>query len=352
VAVNQVWRLVNNVILQPGQPVVAAYGPFVGAVIINPQLAVDQGLPVPENLYVDMVNPAGTMVSATTSIIYPGQVFPVPASAPQVSVNAASAGHRFGGYVFQPPANFMPAGTFPPPGPTTVLGGLPSYLYQQYNDDDDLHAFVDAYNQMAQAYISWFANISLPVYTGDQITGALLDWVAAGIYGLTRPVLPSGLSTVIGPYNTAAFNTIPFNDYKLEGPSSFFVTSDDIFKRIMTWSLWRGDGLTFDVRWLKRRVQRFLTGTDGGPGVTDQTYQVSVTFGTEGQININLQNVRRFATKGATFNTGAFNTAAFNQFDTTSIALPTSPYIAIFKAAMEAGVIPVPFQFPVAVNTN
>lgn len=355
-APTKVWPLVNSVVTTGGRPVTVAYGPCLGGYVVNPATAASQGLPAAEALYVDCVNPAVLGQTGTCVMVQPGGRFRIPDNYAGlgVSINAASAGHRVAGVVVQPPPGYVPpaAGSFPPSGPTTVTGGLPSYLYQQYNDDEDLQAFVDAYNQMAQSYIGWFANISLPVYTGPLITGKLLDWVAAGIYGIQRPVLPAGLSKMLGPFNTAAFNTIPFNDFKLLGPASFYVTSDDVFKRVLTWHLWRGDGRTFDVRWLKRRVQRFLTGTDGGPGQTDQTYQVSVTFGAGNQIDINLQTTRRFAQSGATFNTGAFNTSAFNELNTTSIALPTSPYIPIFKAAVEAGALELPFQYQFIVNTN
>lgn len=355
VAPVKVWPLVASRIATGGQAVDAALGPAIGGYIVNPQLAADQGLSTPEVLYVDAVNPAMVGVTATCSAIQPGGRFKIPANfaGRAISVNAASSGHKFAGVVVQGAPNYQPIGSFPPAGPTTVLGGLPSYLYQQYNDDDDLQAFVDAYNQLAQAYIAWFANASLPVYAGNPlITGALLDWVASGIYGMRRPVLPSGLSSTLGPFNTAAFNSVPFNALIRQGPTGIYATSDDIFKRILTWHLWRGDGFVFNVRWLKRRVQRFLTGTDGTAGQTDQTYQVSVTFGAGNQININLQTTRRFATKGATFNTGAFNTAAFNDVQSTSLALPVSPYVPIFKAAMEAGVLELPFQYQFLINTN
>jgi hypothetical protein len=351
----KVWPLVASKIITAGQAVDAAMGPALGGYIVNPLLAADQGLTAPEVLYVDPVNPAVVGVTPTCSAIQPGGRFKIPAgfAGRAISVNAASAGHKFAGVVVQGASNFQPLGGFPPAGPTTVLGGLPSYLYQQYNDDEDLQAFVDAYNQLAQAYVAWFANASLPVYAGNPlITGALLDWVASGIYGMKRPVLPSGLSSTRGPFNTAAFNTIPFNALIRQGPTGIYATSDDIFKRILTWHLWRGDGFVFNVRWLKRRVQRFLTGTNGTAGQTDQTYQVSVTFGTDNEININLQTTRRFATKGATFNVSPFNAAPFNDLQTTSLALPVSPYVPIFKAAVQAGVLELPFMWQVIVNTN
>ena len=58
---------------------------------------------------------------------------------------------------------------------------LKSYLYVQYNDDDDLQAFVEAYNALSQEIITWLAEANLPVYTGAPITGALLDWVATSM---------------------------------------------------------------------------------------------------------------------------------------------------------------------------
>jgi hypothetical protein len=354
VAPVKVWPLVASRIITGGKPVAAALGPALGGYIVNPQLAADQGLTAPEVLYVDVVNPAVIGVTATCVAIQPGGKFKIPTNfVGAVSINAASSGHKFAGVVVQAAPTFQAAGSFPPAGPTTVLGGLPSYLYQQYNDDEDLQAFVDAYNQLAQAYVAWFANASLPVYAGNPlITGALLDWVASGIYGMKRPVLPSGLSSTRGPFNTAAFNTIPFNGLIRQGPTGIYATSDDIFKRILTWHLWRGDGFVFNVRWLKRRVQRFLTGANGTAGQTDQTYQVSVTFGANNQININLQTTRRFAVKGATFNVSPFNAAPFNDLQTTSLALPVSPYVPVFKAAMEAGALELPFQYQFLVNTN
>lgn len=88
---------------------------------------------------------------------------------------------------------------------------LKSYLYVQYNDDDDLQAFVEAYNALSQEIITWLAEANLPVYTGAPITGALLDWVAMGLYGQSRPTLPSGFNRNRGPFNSLEFNTLPFN---------------------------------------------------------------------------------------------------------------------------------------------
>lgn len=347
------WPLLTYKVAQGGKAVTVVGQSALGGYIINPASMEGQALPVSESLFVDIVGPAALQATATTVELVPGQRFDIPKNfVGNITVNAQSSGHRFSGIVLQPPPNFQNIGDFPPPGPTTVTKTLPSYLYQQYNDDEDLQAFVDAYNQMAQQYVTFFATIGLPIYSGDQIQGSLLDWVAAGIYGMTRPVLPFGVGQTLGPFNTAMFNTIAFNTFELHGPPNYYLTSDDIFKRILTWHLYRGDGFTFNIRWLKRRVERFLTGTNGDGGSTDQTYDVSVTFGTDNEVNINLQTTRRLAKGGSIYNSGAFNSFAFNQFDTEAINLPSSPLIPIFKAAVQAGVLELPFQYTFIVNTN
>ncbi len=242
---------------------------------------------------------------------------------------------------------------FPPPGPVTLTVVIPSYLYQQYNDDEDLQAFVAAYNGMAQAYVDWFANVSLPVYAAnDQVTGALLDWVGAGLYGIPRPVLPAGLAFVQGPLNSYVLNSMALNEYDSEGPDAYYITNDDVYRRVLTWHLWKGDGKRFTIEWLKRRVMRWLTGTDGTAGETDQTYQVSVTFGPDGEVNINLQSIRRFATGGAILGAGLMNDFYLNEYETDYVTVPVSPYVEVFKAAVDAGVLELPFQYTWTVNVN
>ena len=302
-----------------GTAEVALFGPMVGGIVTNPFTAADQGIAAVEELYVSIVGAAGLQASDTTYSLDPGQSFVVPAGlASNVSVNARTAGHRFSAVALRdpvPPATPIP-GPFPPSGPTTVTTTIPSYLYQEYADDDDLQAFVAAYNTMAQQYVDWFTQVGLPVYTGDAISGGLLDFVAAGLYGLPRPTLQSGRSTNTGPFNTYRFNTTTFNGHKQSGAQNFFLTNDDAYKRILTWHYYKGDGKVFNIRWLKRRIVRFLVGVNGTSPNVDATYQVSVTFSPPSQVNINIISG--------------------------SSSFPLAP---VLQQAIQSGALELPFQF-------
>lgn len=255
----------------------------------------------------------------------------------------------------------------------TVQEIVPSYLYQEYSDDEDLQAFIDAYNEKAQQYLDWFNAVELPVYTKQ--TGSLLDWVAAGLYGFVRPVLPFGVTKAIGPYNSWAFNTYKFNSfftassffsggigefiigitpiggyYIPGGGPNAFVSSDDTFKRVITWHFDKGDGRRFNIRWLKRRVMQFLNGVDGIPINVDQTYRVSISFGVGNQVVIRLINGITTILNSSMFNNFGFNNASFNTLATSFSPLPPFPEAAILQAAINAGVLELPFQFDYVVQ--
>lgn len=356
-----VWPLVSDQV--QGESVVAAYGPLRGGYIYNPADPVDQGLSSVANLFVDITGPAAAQQTSTTSVITPGNVYSFPPGLTgAVWVNSQSVGHRFSGAIYQPWNDFKPSvAPFPPAGLTSILSTLPQYLYEEYADDETLLGFVQAFNEIVQSYVDYYNALNLPVFTLQQ--GRLLDWVADGMYGFKRPALPQGVGRSFGPYNTSMFNTIGYNVYDLEGPSSFYATTDDVFKRILTWYTYKGDGKQFNVRWIKRRVERFLSGTDGGGGNSaagspstpqmyppDNTYEVGVTFGTDGQININLQTVVRHSTGGALYNVAPYNAFPFNDFETEAVALPSNPMYPIFKSAVDSGVLAFPFQLQAIVN--
>ena len=227
---------------------------------------------------------------------------------------------------------------------------IPSYAYVQYNDDNNILAFVQSYNDMSQEYLDWFRTINLPVYTSDTIIGDLLDWVMEGLYGMKRPVLPSGTIRAQGPYNTMPYNTLPYNGYRIIGPQTFYATTDDVFKRIATWNFYKGDGTTFNVRYLKRRIMRFLNGVNGtDPGV-DQTYQISVTFGVGNQVNIRLLPGIRTIESGSIYNEQTYNSGPYNGLKTTFTEFSAFELAPILQAAINSGAVQLPFQFTYVVS--
>lgn len=190
-----------------------------------------------------------------------------------------------------------------------------SYGYQQYFDDQNIQAFIAAQNAYATAYLLAMNSLNLPVYVnlpsnptaltiqqngtygsvinntipynqsgptsvGGNLIVGLLQWVLRGIYGIERPTLGQLISTTSfnGLYNKSLYNKTYYNQSVLKKTYSYSTANDDIYKRVATWNLYKGDGFQFTARWLKRRVIRFLTGTGGvDPGI-DQTYSVSVQY--------------------------------------------------------------------------
>ena len=194
---------------------------------------------------------------------------------------------------------------------------LPSYAYSQYQDDNDIQALVSAFNQVAQGYLNYLNALNLPIYTSPTISGSLLDWVAQGIYGLIRPTLPALANRNKGPLNTWEPNTIELNKIIEIGPQSYYVTTDDVFKRILTWQFYKGDGFQYSTSWLKRRIQRFMVGVNGAdPGVSE-TYQISVAYSGPATIDIVLNSGPDFA-------------------------LTLAP---VLQAGINAGVLSLPFEY-------
>ena len=140
----------------------------------------------------------------------------------------------------------------------TTTDIIKSYPYVQFADDENITAWFDAYNTYAQQYLDWFNNTPLAVYTRSEISGALLDWVANGVYGCYRTPIAFGNSRSIGPLNTYTPNYIPFNQGKKLSDVTSFTMTDDIFKRVITWNFYKGDGVQISIPWLKKRIARFI----------------------------------------------------------------------------------------------
>lgn len=221
---------------------------------------------------------------------------------------------------------------------------IPSYLYVQYQDEptpdpvsnrdlavagvavagyaiagaglidtrvSNLQAFINAYNSLAQGYLTDINALNLPIYTLQ--SGAMLDWVALGIYGVNRPSLSYGSTyTPLGVYNTVEYNVTAYSEDIKGGEVTNYIVTDDYFKRILTWNFYKGDGFQFNVTWLKRRVKRFLLGEDGIDFPIEETYDVSVT------------------------------SPASNTFE---ITIADTDAAKIFEAALFQNVLNVPFQY-------
>lgn len=210
--------------------------------------------------------------------------------------------------------------TWPVQSPTTVLKTIPAYPYIQYQDDDNITCFFDAFNIYAQAYVDYMNSLDLPIYTKAPVQGALLDWVAQGLYGISRPGLPiSEGSPARGPVNTFTPNSLPVNGFVRGNADDYISVNDDFFRRILTWNLYRGDGEFVSPVWLKRRINRFLYGVDGQDIINNTTFYIS----------IQPTDVRKW-----------------------TIIIPTGTASQIFKSAVEANVIELPFQIEWTIVLN
>jgi hypothetical protein len=194
------------------------------------------------------------------------------------------------------------SGNFPPTSPTVQTAIIPSYLYQQYSDDSNLQAFVSSQNTLAQTFLNTINSLNPSVYTQTIIQGTLLDWIGTGLYGFPRPFLSSGKTASIAEFGSIMYAQVAYGDEVYTSQATIYATSDDIYKRILTWHLYKGDGKIFNPRWLKRRIARFLYGANGtDPKSTNATYYINVAYASGNVINITLVSPGYDPTIGATF---------------------------------------------------
>lgn len=226
---------------------------------------------------------------------------------------------------------------------------IKSYLYTQYNDDNDIRAFFTAYNAMAQEIYEWMIRANLPIFVGGYNAGDQLKWIAYGIYGVKPPVLVSAKQQVFGAYNALNYSQLAFNVRKVVNESEQVVVSDDLFKRIMTRNFYKGDGFYFTIPWLKRRIMRFLTGADGVDVVNDQRWSISVLFSGSGA-SISIVKGYRKLTSSTLYNTFSFNARTYNRDKSVLIKSNEYEYASLFKQAFDSGLLHMPFYQPVSVT--
>ena len=167
-----------------------------------------------------------------------------------------------------------------------------AYLYREYADDPSMNAWWQSRNGLTQGYLNWWNVAPLALYTSPSISGSLLDWLATAIYGLSRPTLFTSTTKFIAGLNSSAINSRAVNGSTYLSSWSSQIVSDDIYKRYLTWWLYRGDGMVMNTQWLKRRVMRFLTGAAGGDIVVGPgAPQPSVAY-TSSEITITVSSTQ------------------------------------------------------------
>jgi hypothetical protein len=205
----------------------------------------------------------------------------------------------------------------PAQGPTLLQNIIKSYLYVQYNDDADLQAMRDAYNAYTQSYLDYLNALNLPIYTDDPVFGPLLDWVGTNLYGYPRPSIPMPGKGPVGGYNTYTYNGNVINGNIPGVASTVYITTDDVYRRCLTWHFWKGDGHQGSIPWLKRRVARFLLDINGKSPFDTIVHQMAEDYG----VSIH-----------------------FTSSSAATISVPTSPIATIFANAVQANILELPFQ--------
>ena len=211
---------------------------------------------------------------------------------------------------------------------TMLTTTLNSYPYQQFANDDSIQAFANAYNLATQNIVTFLATTNLAYYPG--LTGPLLDWVAEGLYGQRRTSLESPVVGPgnLGPLNTIALNTMPLNSF-VQGSVATFTLTDDDFQRIITWNFFKGDGSRFTMRWLKRRIMRFLVGTNG---IDPSPFNPGFVIGTENTTPISAVL------------SGESLTVNINQTLLSSLVQVSASVLQIFQLALEGGTLELPAE--------
>jgi hypothetical protein len=420
----------GGVAVQVANPIAAAAGGY----IVNPLDPIDQGIHIAEPLYVNIVVPPQLISGNTLTNVElePGGTFIIPPGT-NVWVNAATSGHKFTAvlcapYEIQYPPSPVPGGPgtqtsalggaggpFPPPGVTGLTDVIPSYLYQEYSDDDDLQEFVAAQNTMQQNYVDTFNALNLPIYTGHPslVSKTLLDWVGQGLYGMARPAIGIGAPLQVGPLNTWGCNmpghsmdiiyeyfkqpyrdSLPtmINELAQLTIGDVVITDDDTYRRILSWHFFKGDGKYFNTRWLKRRVWRFCygwngvspdfaadpeTGTphydeehgafaDADDAFIGNTSQISVSIGANRNVTIRFVLGIRTITGGEMLNAFGCNgfgpyfgaplpnhaVIALNEMRSTYQPLPPIPFMYVFKSAVDTGALELPYQYNYSVHVG
>lgn len=227
---------------------------------------------------------------------------------------------------------------------------IKAYPYLQFNDDPNIKAYFDAFNLTAQNYVDAFGNMVLPDYTSNEISGDLLDFVGENIYGIKRPIVFNGQPSWLGGLNSMGFNEMPLAWLKRDYSHVLnYIANDDIYKRVLTWNTYKGDGDVFKIRWLKRRINRFLFGPNGTDILNDNTYLISVQYAENGDIGVVINPRYRTVQSGAIFSRMPFNQKVLDSLTIAQSQPNFIKYSDTLSYLMAYGSLNVPFQYNVKV---
>lgn len=216
---------------------------------------------------------------------------------------------------------------------------IPAYIYKQYQDDENILAFADGINSLSQEYLDWFNQTPMGVYTNSNVAGALLDWVGNNLYGLFRPTISTSSITSSGELGTNTLGTHTIGTLTVTNSGTAQVANDDIYKRLMTWFLYRGDGVQMSVEWVRRRVARFIYGAYGADIDVGLITNVGIALPTD---STTLGSTNSFAV-----NTQAVNTSVPITITQSHALVITVPNIAMgntFQTLFNGNYLPLPFQ--------
>lgn len=227
-----------------------------------------------------------------------------------------------------------------------ITSTIPAYAYWQYQDDENIVAWFQAYNGFSQSNLDAINGYQLPIYFAQ--SGALLSFAASSIYGIERPFLSSGGMRVVGPLNTVTIDTLEINALDLINDSSGFIADDLTYQRIVQWNTFKGDGFDFTIRWLKRRVERFLRGAT----FPDQTYEVSVTFTGPYAALISIVETNNRQIGGPLYAGAGYaqGDIALAETLTTPTDRVPAELASALQAAINSGVLLLPFQYTFTVQ--
>ena len=221
---------------------------------------------------------------------------------------------------------------------------IPAYVYDQYSDDENLQGFFEVLNAMCQGYLDWFNQTPLPLYTNPNINGPLLDWVGNSLYNIPRPVISDVQQVVKGAMATVPLTALPIAGFQISESGTSAIATDDVYKRVLTWFMYRGDGMQMSVEWLRRRIARFIYGING----TDLTDVGLISTVSLSQVNSQSGGVMGNGVMGLMVMGLAFSKVLHKGIAN----LPSYPMSSVLQELVNTGVIPLPFQVTVTFNTG